>query len=487
LIATYNITGVPQQDKYNYTGVPTVIISFERKPTGLIEVTGAEAEITVYKSVLVKAKKSAPPAPEDADAATKDEQQADEQDAAADDEKQAEKSVDTEATAPETGAQAEEDAGNADTTAEPAEAAANTESTGEADATADATADSTADSTADAADATTTKPPAPSPATETKLVKRPLRIPLKVSATHQAGSMSAAQLNTAKSLLRKYDNIDKERKQLEKDRNELEAYIYETKHKLESTEYIEASTSEERESLSSDLLDAGDWLYDDGESATSAEYRQKLRDIRKIGDRIAFRIADAYRRPAAILLLRQSLDKTRTLLLNITAQRNVTEDEYAEMMQALDDTAAWLKESDEAQKKLAKHQDPLLTSDDLVARQEQITKAAKKLLLRPKLKPPTVKRVPKPKKPDTQEPNASAANDDEATAASNDAPAEQPDVPPAQEVELEAEAEIDVDKLFEENAQEANGDRKAEARKRREAAKDEPEVVFELPTGKDEL
>lgn len=55
---------------------------------------------------------------------------------------------------------------------------------------------------------------------------------------------------------------DKEKKLLEKAKNELESYIYDAQDKLSQDVYEKCSTEEEREKYSGLLSEASDWLYE---------------------------------------------------------------------------------------------------------------------------------------------------------------------------------------------------------------------------------
>ena len=58
---------------------------------------------------------------------------------------------------------------------------------------------------------------------------------------------------------------DKEKKLLEKAKNELESFIYDMGDKLTQELYEKCSTTEERETINKNLADASDWLYDQDE------------------------------------------------------------------------------------------------------------------------------------------------------------------------------------------------------------------------------
>lgn len=62
-------------------------------------------------------------------------------------------------------------------------------------------------------------------------------------------------------------------------KNELEAYIYELRGKIDDI-YSEFASDEEKEKIREKLEKTEDWLYEDGEDASKAQYISKMDDIR---------------------------------------------------------------------------------------------------------------------------------------------------------------------------------------------------------------
>lgn len=58
---------------------------------------------------------------------------------------------------------------------------------------------------------------------------------------------------------------DKEKADLEKAKNELEGFIFDTQDKLSQEQYEICSTEEERQNILQQLSEASDWLYDQPE------------------------------------------------------------------------------------------------------------------------------------------------------------------------------------------------------------------------------
>ncbi|KAK8105464.1 adenyl-nucleotide exchange factor sse1 [Apiospora kogelbergensis] len=77
----------------------------------------------------------------------------------------------------------------------------------------------------------------------------------------------------------------------EEKKNELEAYIYEMRNKLDE-QYAELANDDEKDKIRAKLTETEDWLYEDGEDATKAVYVSKMDEIRAMAGPIAQRHFD---------------------------------------------------------------------------------------------------------------------------------------------------------------------------------------------------
>lgn len=77
----------------------------------------------------------------------------------------------------------------------------------------------------------------------------------------------------------------------EEKKNELEAYIYDIRNKIDD-QYAEFAGDEEKTKLRAKLEASEDWLYDEGEDATKAVYVAKMDEIRALAGPIAQRYFD---------------------------------------------------------------------------------------------------------------------------------------------------------------------------------------------------
>ncbi|KAF2713160.1 heat shock protein Hsp88 [Pleomassaria siparia CBS 279.74] len=77
----------------------------------------------------------------------------------------------------------------------------------------------------------------------------------------------------------------------ETQKNELESFIYELRDKIHGV-YSEYANDDEKSRLATKLETIEDWLYDDGEDASKAQYVDKMGDIRSIAGPIIQRYND---------------------------------------------------------------------------------------------------------------------------------------------------------------------------------------------------
>lgn len=192
-------------------------------------------------------------------------------------------------------------------------------------------------------------------------------------------------MNRLKDIQRRAD-IKKEK---EREKNNLEAYIYETREKITSSEEVAAVTTEEqRESFVAELNTAEEWLYDEGFDSIASEYRSKLRALKEKGDKIFLRVSEAATRPQAITLLEYTLNVSIEYALNISQTLNITEEELIEFMELCDDTQKWLASSVAEQDALQPHQEPALTTEQITRKMKLLETQLRILSRKPKKKPP---------------------------------------------------------------------------------------------------
>ena len=86
---------------------------------------------------------------------------------------------------------------------------------------------------------------------------------------------------------------------------------------------IAVSTKAERQTASDALKEAADWLEEDGYTAETAAYKQRLRELKRTVRPIFRRLMEAERRPKLISELKDSLNLSHDFIIKI---RNLTDE-----------------------------------------------------------------------------------------------------------------------------------------------------------------
>ncbi|KAK6853124.1 Heat shock protein hsp88 [Apiospora arundinis] len=126
--------------------------------------------------------------------------------------------------------------------------------------------------------------------TKTRKVKKQVRkgdlpIVAGVTSLDQPSLIAAAEKENSMAM------EDKLVADTEEKKNELEAYIYEMRNKLDE-QYAELANDDEKDKIRAKLTETEDWLYEDGEDATKAIYVAKMDEIRAMAGPIAQRHFD---------------------------------------------------------------------------------------------------------------------------------------------------------------------------------------------------
>ncbi|GAM25962.1 hypothetical protein SAMD00019534_091370, partial [Acytostelium subglobosum LB1] len=209
--------------------------------------------------------------------------------------------------------------------------------------TANATA--TVDATNNATNANTTDTPTTQYTTE--LVSRVQRIPLNVTVQYQVVQpMSKEQLAAANTRINTLDGKDKALRDLRHEKNNLESFLYDTRDKLESEEYVECSTSEERASIVEELDIVSAWLSDaeDNGEDDIAHYQNKLKHLKTKTSKIVHRVTQKAEIPSKLEELENLLAKIKPTLANISVDFNITVEELKNATDKLEAIALWAKD-----------------------------------------------------------------------------------------------------------------------------------------------
>lgn len=223
-----------------------------------------------------------------------------------------------------------------------------------------------------------------------QVVTRVTRIPLQTKHFMRVPAMGPEAMQAAVANLDALRRKDKARQEAAAAKNDLESYILKSSSMLQGDEdVLQVSTEEEREQLSSRLLEAEDWLYMDGADAEADEFSQRLRTLKAPCEAVFHRASELTKRPEAVERARAYLSKAKEMVQSWETAKpwiNATDREQA--LHDLDGYEGWLEESIVAQQKQPLTQEPAFTSAQVDAKLAPLQKKIEKLKKTKKPKPP---------------------------------------------------------------------------------------------------
>jgi len=189
-------------------------------------------------------------------------------------------------------------------------------------------------------------------------------------------------------------------------RNALESYIYDMRDKIHSS-LSNYCTDAERDTLSRDLENSENWLYEEGFDAVKSVYVNKLAELKKIGYPIEERASEERSRPAAFNHLKEVIEKfMKFLSSNDEKYSHITPEEKSTCRSKCDETSNWMYSMMEKQGDLALNVNPCVKSVDIMAKSRELQTACNPIMNK---RPP-----PPPKKEAKKEetPSKTEGNDD---------------------------------------------------------------------------
>lgn len=198
-------------------------------------------------------------------------------------------------------------------------------------------------------------------------------------------------------------------------RNELEAYIYSMRDKLDGE--LKPYVTNSNKIQFKELIDRTEtWLYDEGFDCTKSMYASKLDGLRKFGDPIEKRMYEEVNRKEACDALKKQIELVKAFVNNRDeAFAHVTAEERTVVRNEAESTEQWFYDELEKQGNLSSFDDPILTVDILQAKRKALYVATNGTMNKPKPKP-----VPKEEKKDSKEEQAKGDNNGNGDGKSDD-------------------------------------------------------------------
>lgn len=225
-------------------------------------------------------------------------------------------------------------------------------------------------------------------------------------------------------------------------KNMLEAFIIETRSKVSSDEDVEkVSQEEERTTIAAEFEASEDWLYEEGKDLVAADYQKKKRELEKLTSPIFLRLTELEARPRVVKHANEAINWTKTMLETwVTERPEVTEEEREKLTGLCANFTEWLEEVEAKQAELPLYEAPAYLSSQVTTKLDPIEKEMRRLLRKPKPKPPKVKA----NSTNATKANGTAAAND-TTTATEDAPST-PDAPDAAAADAEPAADASAEK-----------------------------------------
>jgi len=198
----------------------------------------------------------------------------------------------------------------------------------------------------------------------------------------------------AKSRLANLDEEDHRRRRREEIRNSLEAFAYSSRDLLSEDEILKITTDAQRIELKNLLETVSDWLYEEGDEASSEHLSEKLESLRALKDPIALRKDELKLRPTAISSFKEIFDSAKSFIhkqnsingLNETNRDSSSNDteatkpipplytkaELDSFEKKLDEIEEWFNITMKKQESLSSHESPVVLASEILAKSDDI-------------------------------------------------------------------------------------------------------------------
>jgi len=190
-------------------------------------------------------------------------------------------------------------------------------------------------------------------------------------------------------------------------RNDLESYIFNMRDKInERGEYGPFISGADRETFSKALTAAEDWLYDNPD-ATTAQYVEKVEELKCTGDPVVWRFKEAGMRSDWIASVHGTVRNYRAAAEHPGDKYgHIANEKLSKIMAACAELEKWLNDMKSKQEAMPSHEKPTLICADMEKKNQELAKMADGILREP--------RPPPPPKPETKEEEAPKAAEEKA-------------------------------------------------------------------------
>jgi len=236
-----------------------------------------------------------------------------------------------------------------------------------------------------------TEAPSPTPVSSEappppKKKKKFSRVALEATATLLG--MSNTEVSAARDREATYAARDAAMKETEEKRNELEAYLYSMRERIDG-DLKEFVATEQQEKMIEEIDTAESWLYDEGFDEAKAVYQGKLDELRGNAAGVLKRLRESELRPERVKELRAAIEYVLKVVNSTDeAYAHIADDERDKARAQCTNTTDWIGKAEEDQAALPLSTDPTLTVMMIEGRLHDFRAATNPIVNKPKPKPP---------------------------------------------------------------------------------------------------
>lgn len=208
---------------------------------------------------------------------------------------------------------------------------------------------------------------------------------------------------------------DKHIKELQEKKNDLEAYIYSMRDRVNGGDLSEYIVDSDKTTFSSLMDTLENWLYsDEAENANKTTFVSKLDELKKYGAPAEERFREAEERPLAISELEAAINEYTALAASTdAAYEHISAEDREKVQNEVRQTASWLGSKQTEQNGKRKTDPVAFTSREIRAKRDSLQFFCKPIMNKPK---------PAPPKPETKPDEKPQSSTEEKPAPEADAP-----------------------------------------------------------------
>ncbi|PVV02239.1 hypothetical protein BB560_003312, partial [Smittium megazygosporum] len=215
------------------------------------------------------------------------------------------------------------------------------------------------------------------------VTKTPLEVEFTVL---NDNSLDEAAINNATEFIKKVENFELEKKQLDNAKNDLETMIYKLK-RLSENANVELVTNEaQRKEVEDASKQAEEWFEETTSKTSFQEYKNQLKALLKLYKPISFRLQEFSERPLKIKVLEEEMAKVEEYYFNVTKkysqqELDLVKGDLERLQKDIKRVKDWLKSSVKEQNDTPLFEKPSLASADILKKIKETKNLSQKLVM----------------------------------------------------------------------------------------------------------